>query len=91
MKLTTSPGARAGILAGVVIILVIGWLALDFIIAEALADRAVSNSQQQLCSVIRLVTIHPVPKPPDPKANPSRQQSWEFYEAFVRVGNEYHC
>lgn len=38
---------------------------------------------QHACSALDLITEHPVPKPVDPAANPSREQNYEFYQAIL--------
>lgn len=57
---------------------------------EAIA-ASIAQSNHQLCGVVSLVTSAPVPKPPNPGANPSRVSSYQFYEAFVTLGKEYRC
>lgn len=38
---------------------------------------------QHGCSALELLSSKPVPKPADPAANPSRETTYEFYEAIV--------
>lgn len=38
---------------------------------------------QHECQALDLLTSTPVPKPPDPAANPSRETTYEFYEALL--------
>lgn len=35
------------------------------------------------CQALELLTSVPVPKPADPKANPSRETTYEFYQALL--------
>jgi hypothetical protein len=57
----------------------------------ALSLAALARSQQQLCGVFTLLTTHPVPKPADPAANPSREQSYVFYTELLSVERAYKC
>ncbi len=86
-----SPATRAVVAAALLFFLVLSALIGDYAVATWRADEAVQHSQSVLCQVITLATAHPVPKPADPKANPSRESSYEFFEAFVTVGRQYHC
>lgn len=51
----------------------------------------ISRSQAQWCDTIHLLTSHPVPKPSDPKANPSREQTYLFYENFLELKRRLGC
>lgn len=53
--------------------------------------RAITKSNHKFCQVIISVTSNPVKKPSDPKANPSREQSWENYRNFVDLGRSLGC
>jgi hypothetical protein len=46
----------------------------------ALGAHALRQSQHQWCAALHTLTLHPVPRPADPAANPSRVQSWEFFD-----------
>lgn len=91
LLISLSPATRAVIAAALMIFLIASAVVGDYVVANWRADQAVRHSQGVLCQVITLVTAHPVPKPADPKANPSRESSYEFYLAFVTVGRQYHC
>lgn len=43
------------------------------------------------CSMLDLLTSKPVPKPKDPKANPSRQQNYEYYIVFSAAKARLRC
>lgn len=43
------------------------------------------------CQVVTGVTATPIARPADPAANPSREQSWEWYERFVQLGRSLGC
>jgi hypothetical protein len=86
-----SPAMRAVIAAALLIALTAAAFAGDYLVATWRADQAVRQSEQVLCGIVNLVTASPVPAPADPSANPSRESSYRFYEAFVTVGRQYHC
>lgn len=43
------------------------------------------------CSTLDLLTSQPVPKPADPKANPSRQQGYQLYMDFQNRRHSLGC
>lgn len=47
--------------------------------------------ERDFCGVVTAATSTPVQKPADPAANPSREQSWEWYERFVMLGRSLGC
>lgn len=51
----------------------------------------VGKSNHAWCGVVSAATATPVQRPPDPAANPSREQSWEWYERFVALGRDLGC
>lgn len=57
----------------------------------ALSLTAIENSQHQWCDTLTLLTARPVPKPADPKANPSREQNYQFYETLVHLRDRFGC
>jgi hypothetical protein len=71
--------------------LVVVMVVLSILGSYALALRALGRSQDQMCTVLELLTRHPVPRPADPKANPSREQDYVFYVTFRQVENNYRC
>jgi hypothetical protein len=69
----------------VVGLVLVGGFSAGFVLYE------VYESQHQWCTVLTLLTSHPVPKPADPAANPSRQQGWLLYSDFVTVRDRFRC
>lgn len=53
--------------------------------------KTVSDSDHKWCAIITAITSKPVPKPADPKANPSRATSYEWYLRFVQLGRDLGC
>ena len=53
--------------------------------------RTVTNDDHKWCAAMTLLTARPVPKPADPKANPSRQQTYRFYMTFVELKHSLGC
>ena len=53
--------------------------------------HAVSDSNHKFCGVVSAITARPVPKPADPRANPSRATSYEWYLRFVRLDRDLGC
>lgn len=51
----------------------------------------VHASDRKWCTAMTLLTARPVPKPADPKANPSRQASWQFYQTFLDLRRNLGC
>lgn len=52
---------------------------------------ALHHSQAQLCTAFELLTARPVPRPPDPASNPSREQNYQFYLTLKQIESAYHC
>lgn len=53
--------------------------------------QALAETQRKFCGVVGGVTAVPVARPADPKANPSRETAWEWYERFVKLGKNLSC
>lgn len=53
--------------------------------------HAVSTSQHRWCSTLELLTKHPVSKPSDPKANPSRENAYIFYSNLKILERQFGC
>lgn len=56
-----------------------------------LAHAAVQSNDRRWCATLELLTRHPVPRPADPQANPSRVTTWRLYEDFVQLGRDFGC
>lgn len=59
--------------------------------AVALGQQAVNASNHRWCTALELITSKPVPKPPDPVKNPSREQNYQAYAAYVQLRREFGC
>jgi hypothetical protein len=53
--------------------------------------RLVNGSNHQWCDIINTIIVVPVQKPADPKAHPSRQRAWEYYQKFVALDKSLGC
>jgi len=51
----------------------------------------VRSTEREFCQVVTAATATPVSRPADPAANPSREQSWEWYERFAQLGQRLGC
>jgi hypothetical protein len=49
------------------------------------------QNNHRFCQVIHSATTEPIPKPTDPKKNPSREQNYEAYIQFVQLGKSLGC
>lgn len=49
------------------------------------------QTEQHACRALDLIVSHPIPKPANPAANPSREASYEFYQAILTWHNENGC
>lgn len=49
------------------------------------------QSNKQWCDTLGLLTSHPVPRPTDPGANPSREQNWLFYQDLRQLSRSFGC
>jgi hypothetical protein len=47
--------------------------------------------EHKFCQVTGAATATSVQKPADPAANPSREQSWQWYERFYALGKSLGC
>lgn len=61
------------------------------LLSAYLSSRAIDTSQHQWCSALELLTKTPVPKPGDPKANPSRENAYLFYSHLRALEREFKC
>jgi len=74
--------------AAIVLVLLVAVLTGASLVQNA---RAVTSDDHKWCAAMMLLTEHPVPKPADPKANPSREQTYRFYETFVTLKRSLGC
>lgn len=51
----------------------------------------VRNDDHQWCSALDVLTAHKLPYPADPKANPSRVESYQLQQDFLRIGRRFGC
>lgn len=51
----------------------------------------VHSYSSHACQALDILTQHPVPQPSNPKANPSREVDWQFYQALVYWHNADGC
>lgn len=68
--------------------------ALSFLLAAAsmlFTVYEVSSSDHKFCQVVDGFVSVPVAKPADPKANPSRENQYEWYERFLVLGRSLGC
>lgn len=56
-----------------------------------LASRAVSANDRDWCDTLTLITAHPVAKPANAAANPSRVGQYQLYLDFVKLRREFGC
>lgn len=80
-----TPGAKRSVVILFVLTLVLAGANLLFTTHE------VSANDHKFCQVVTGVTSVPVTRPPDPAANPSRENQWEWYERFVQLGRDLGC
>jgi hypothetical protein len=53
--------------------------------------RALHQSQGQWCTTLALLTRQSVPRPADPKADPSRERGYLFYAHLKDLEREFGC
>lgn len=53
--------------------------------------RLNSESEHKWCQIVDSLTANPVPKPVNPKADPSRERSWEIYLEFISLRRSLGC
>lgn len=74
---------------GVVIVAVS--LILTVLLSAGYTTYAVQQSQHKWCDTLNLLTEHPVPRPADPAANPSRAQNYLYYTTFLTLKGRFGC
>ena len=78
-------GARVAVVFLFVLSLLVGVTSVAFTLT------LVNQSNHRWCDTLVLLTARPVPKPADPAANPSREQSYVLYSDFVRLRRNLGC
>lgn len=53
--------------------------------------RSVAIDDHKWCATMALLTSKPVPRPADPKANPSRMQTYVLYSDFTELRHRLGC
>lgn len=52
---------------------------------------AVQQNNHRWCATLQLLTAKPVPRPGDPSANPSRENTYVFYVNLLQLRSEFGC
>lgn len=60
-------------------------------IAVVISVNQSNNNARKFCDVVSSVISKPIPEPTDPKANPSREQNYEWYIKFVTLDHRLGC
>lgn len=56
-----------------------------------LAAMAIDSSQHRWCQTLDLLTSNPVPRPVNPKSNPSRENAYTFYINLKSLERDFKC
>jgi hypothetical protein len=56
-----------------------------------LTTMQITSNNQQWCDALKILTQDTVPSPADPKANPSREQTYLLYEDFMKIHEHFRC
>ena len=59
--------------------------------SAAISQRAISSSDHKFCDVVSSFIAKPVLKPSNPSADPSREQSYEWYIRFAKLDKSLGC
>jgi hypothetical protein len=82
---TITRGARRAVAVLFVLMVMLAAANLFFTASE------VRSSNAKWCDTIALLTSRPVPRPADPRANPSRAQAYVLYSDFVTLRHRLGC
>src|SRR6185437_8577040 len=74
--------------SAVILVLIVAVLTGASLVQNA---RTIRADDQKWCAAMTLLTERPVPKPADPAANPSREQTYRFYMTFVELKHSLGC
>jgi hypothetical protein len=87
----SSRTARAIVVLFLIVFCVGGLSLLLAASAKNSATHAVQANNKTWCAAMVLLTSHPVPKPSDPAANPSREQAYQLYTTFRTLRRQLGC
>ena len=73
------------------VIFLFGFAVLLAVLNFSWTVQQVNSSQAKWCTTMDLLTAHPVPKPADPKSNPSREQIYQYYVTFRELRRNLGC
>lgn len=73
------------------LLIFIGAIALAILLCVGFSYWQVHTSQHEWCNLLTTLTHSPVPKPPNPAANPSRETTYQFYMQLVKLRGEFGC
>ena len=86
-RLRMSKAVQATLSTFLAIALLFGGLATTY----ALARQAIDTSNHRWCAALELLTVNRVPKPSNPKANPSRETAYQGYQDFLLLRHQFGC
>ena len=89
--LRLSYATKAALLVMSVALLLALGLSGEYYMITSNYNQTVAHSNSQWCDTLDLLTMHEVPKPVDPKANPSRVGQYQLYEDFVQLKDRFGC
>lgn len=55
------------------------------------AAHEATSTGRKFCAVVEVATEHRVPRPANPRGNPSRENAYIFYLDFVRLRRDLGC
>ena len=73
---------------------IVGLFLIAFVLAGAsllITSREIAANDAKWCAAMVLLTSHPVPKPANPGANPSRAQNYQYYVTFRTLRRRLGC
>lgn len=85
------PATRLALGVAALLVAVVGIAAAAAVISIATAQRDIGASQRRWCDTLQLLTATPISAPANPKANPSRENEYRFYQDFLRLRNGFGC
>lgn len=73
------------------VVFIVVAFAAAIVVSVALSLHAVDRSEHQWCETLTLLTEKPIPRPADPKANPSRENTYLFYAHLKALESKFGC